>query len=159
MGVGVFYPTITTAGVTAVDESRSSLAGAIIYMFQIAGGSVGLGQRHRLPRAGDVESGNDAFIDGIEAAFKLDAALALVGFVICVLLVGGRARMPRIPFHRHHAGHTTRPRALAGPPSGRLAGRARPRSSRESRRVLEEPLPDEPLPDEPLPDDPLPELS
>ena len=109
LGVGVFYPTITTAGVTAVDESRSSLAGAIIYMFQIAGGSVGLGLTTTVfLEAGDAASGNDAFIDGIEAAFKLDAALALVGFVICVLLVGGRARMPRIPFHRHHAGHTPR---------------------------------------------------
>ena len=36
-----FYPTATTVGVTAVDEARRSLAGAIIYMFQIAGGSVG----------------------------------------------------------------------------------------------------------------------
>ena len=66
---------------TAVDESRSSLAGAIIYMFQIAGGSVGLGST-TVFLAGDAESGNDAFIDGIEAAFKPDAALALVGFVI-----------------------------------------------------------------------------
>jgi EmrB/QacA subfamily drug resistance transporter len=43
MGVGLFYSSITTAGVTALDPSRSSLAGGIIYMFQIAGGSIGLG--------------------------------------------------------------------------------------------------------------------
>jgi EmrB/QacA subfamily drug resistance transporter len=42
VGVGLFYSSITTAGVTAVDESRSSLAGGILYMFQLAGGSVGL---------------------------------------------------------------------------------------------------------------------
>ena len=109
LGVGIFYPTITTAGVTAVDESRSSLAGAIIYMFQIAGGSVGLGLTTTVfLEAGEDASGTDAFIDGIETAFKLDAALAVVGFVICVLLVGGRARLPSIPFHRHHAGHTPR---------------------------------------------------
>jgi len=42
-GVGLFLSSITTAGVTALDPSRSSLAGGIIYMFQIAGGSIGLG--------------------------------------------------------------------------------------------------------------------
>jgi MFS family permease len=43
IGVGLFYSSITTAGVTALDPSRSSLAGGIIYMFQIAGGAIGLG--------------------------------------------------------------------------------------------------------------------
>jgi MFS family permease len=43
LGVGVFYSAITTAAVTALDPSRSSLAGGIVYMFQVAGGSVGLG--------------------------------------------------------------------------------------------------------------------
>jgi MFS family permease len=36
LGIGLFYPTVSTSGVTSVDESRTSLAGAIIYMFQIA---------------------------------------------------------------------------------------------------------------------------
>ena len=43
IGIGSFYPTATTAGVTSVDESQTSLAGGIVYMFQIAGGSIGLG--------------------------------------------------------------------------------------------------------------------
>jgi dipeptide/tripeptide permease len=43
IGVGLFYSSVTTAAVTALDPSRSSLAGGIIYMAQIAGGSVGLG--------------------------------------------------------------------------------------------------------------------
>ena len=42
-GIGLFYSSITTAGVTALDASRASLAGGIVYMFQIAGGSIGLG--------------------------------------------------------------------------------------------------------------------
>ncbi|RLE25011.1 MAG: MFS transporter [Actinobacteria bacterium] len=42
LGVGFFYSTITTAALTSVDPSRSSLAGGLLYMFQIAGGSVGL---------------------------------------------------------------------------------------------------------------------
>jgi EmrB/QacA subfamily drug resistance transporter len=43
LGIGLFYSAITTAAVTAVDPSRTSLAGGIVYMFQVAGGSVGLG--------------------------------------------------------------------------------------------------------------------
>ena len=30
LGIGLFYPTATTAGVTAVAEARRSLAGAIV---------------------------------------------------------------------------------------------------------------------------------
>ena len=106
LGVGLFYPTVTTAGVTSVDDSRTSLAGAIIYMFQIAGGSVGLGLTTTVfSEAGDGASGAEAFVDGIEAAFKLDAGLAVIGFLICLFLVGGR---PHLPFSRQHAGHTPR---------------------------------------------------
>jgi EmrB/QacA subfamily drug resistance transporter len=43
VGVGLFYSSITTAAVTALDAARAALAGGIVYMFQIAGGSVGLG--------------------------------------------------------------------------------------------------------------------
>jgi EmrB/QacA subfamily drug resistance transporter len=42
-GVGIFYPSATTAAVTAVKPARQSLAGGLTYMFQIAGGAVGLG--------------------------------------------------------------------------------------------------------------------
>jgi EmrB/QacA subfamily drug resistance transporter len=43
LGAGFFYPTITTAAVGMLDPSRSSLAGGITYMFQVAGGAIGLG--------------------------------------------------------------------------------------------------------------------
>jgi hypothetical protein len=43
MGFGLFYASATTAGITALDPSRSSLAGGLAYMFQIADRSVGLG--------------------------------------------------------------------------------------------------------------------
>ena len=39
---GLFHPS-TTAGVTAVKAACQSLAGGVVYMFQIAGGAVGLG--------------------------------------------------------------------------------------------------------------------
>ena len=53
LGIGSFYPTATTAGVTSVDESQTSLAGGIVYMFQIAGGSIGLGLTTTVFSAGD----------------------------------------------------------------------------------------------------------
>ncbi|HEY2715126.1 MAG TPA: MFS transporter [Solirubrobacterales bacterium] len=84
IGVGSFYPTATTAGVTSVDSSQTSLAGGIIYMFQIAGGSIGLGLTTTV-----FSSAQPPFVDGIQAAFRLDAALSLVGLVIALLFVGG----------------------------------------------------------------------
>jgi EmrB/QacA subfamily drug resistance transporter len=84
IGIGSFYPTATTAGVTSVDESQTSLAGGIVYMFQIAGGSIGLG----LTTA--IFSAQASFVDGIQAAFRLDAALSLAGFLIALFFVGGR---------------------------------------------------------------------
>jgi EmrB/QacA subfamily drug resistance transporter len=84
IGIGSFYPTATTVGVTSVDESQTSLAGGIIYMFQIAGGSIGLGLTTT------VFSSQDTFVDGIQAGFRLDALLSLVGFLITLLFVGGR---------------------------------------------------------------------
>ena len=99
-GVGLFYSAITTAAVTALDPSRSSLAGGIVYMFQVAGGSVGLGIATTVftARAGDGLSSNvervmrDSFESGFQATFLLVAALALAGFVVTVLFVGRRTK-------------------------------------------------------------------
>jgi EmrB/QacA subfamily drug resistance transporter len=85
LGIGSFYPTATTAGVTSVDESQTSLAGGIVYMFQIAGGSIGLGLTTTV-----FSGAVPPFVDGIQAAFRLDAALSLVGLVVVIALVGGR---------------------------------------------------------------------
>lgn len=85
IGIGSFYPTATTAGVTSVEDSQTSLAGGIVYMFQIAGGSIGLGLTTTV-----FSASIPPFVDGIQAAFRLDAALSLVGFLIVLLLVGGR---------------------------------------------------------------------
>jgi EmrB/QacA subfamily drug resistance transporter len=89
IGIGSFYPTATTAGVTSVDESQSSLAGGILYMCQIAGGAIGLGLTTT------IFSAQESFVDGIQAAFRLDAALSLVGFLIALFFVGGRLLQPR----------------------------------------------------------------
>lgn len=54
-------------------------------MCQIAGGSIGLGLTTTV-----FSSQNPPFIDGIQAAFRLDAILSLVGFLIALFFVGGR---------------------------------------------------------------------
>ncbi len=43
IGVGLFYSAVTTAALTSLEPSMSSLAGGLVYLFQIAGGAVGLG--------------------------------------------------------------------------------------------------------------------
>lgn len=53
-------------------------------MCQIAGGAIGLGLTTT------IFSAQESFVDGIQAAFRLDAALSLVGFLIALFFVGGR---------------------------------------------------------------------
>ncbi|HET9593357.1 MAG TPA: hypothetical protein VFP17_10615, partial [Solirubrobacterales bacterium] len=70
---------------TSVDESQTSLAGGIVYMFQIAGGSIGLGLTTTV-----FSAAIPPFVDGIQAAMRLDAALAVIGLLIAITFVGGR---------------------------------------------------------------------
>jgi EmrB/QacA subfamily drug resistance transporter len=91
IGIGSFYPTATTAGVTSVDESQTSLAGGIIYMFQIAGGSIGLGLTTTV-----FSAAIPPFVDGVQAGFRLDAALSLVGLLVAIGFVGGRLLNQRV---------------------------------------------------------------
>jgi len=85
IGVGLFYSSITTAAVTALDESRASLAGGIVYMFQVAGGSIGLGLATTVFTEA-VERGG--FEDGFQWAFRLVAALAVAALAVVLLYVG-----------------------------------------------------------------------
>jgi EmrB/QacA subfamily drug resistance transporter len=85
IGAGSFIPTATTAGVTSVDESQTSLAGGIVYMFQIAGGSIGLGLTTTV-----FSAAIPPFADGVQAAFRLDAALSVIGLLVAIAFVGGR---------------------------------------------------------------------
>jgi EmrB/QacA subfamily drug resistance transporter len=96
IGVGLFYSSITTAAITALDPSRSSLAGGIIYMFQIAGGSIGLGLNTALV----VTAGS--LVEGIHRAFLVNAMLAVCGVAVAVLFVGGTVDKERLRTLRHH---------------------------------------------------------
>ncbi len=144
IGIGLYYSSVTTSGVTALDPSRSSLAGAIVYMVQVAGGSIGLGlttavftgisHSHLRSAAADhgiaasgkdldtvhgilagtdsaqqvlatfpgdvaaelVSLADDAFVAGMQWAFRVDAALAFGGFLVALFFVGGSLRGLRI---------------------------------------------------------------
>jgi EmrB/QacA subfamily drug resistance transporter len=151
LGLGIFLSSNTTAAVTSVDEEHASLASGLVFMFQTAGGSLGLGlttavftasaqstvhadkladglsqvQEHAVngvlagtdSAAALVEKfpgaaahlqnlASSAFVDGMHAAFRLDAALALAGIVIAALYIGGRLKFTRAP----------RPRPVEAPP-------------------------------------------
>ncbi len=83
IGTGLFYSSITTAAITSIDPARSSLASAIIFMVQNAGGAVGLG----LTTAIVVSA--PSLSDGIDRAFFVNAVMALVALVVSLLYVAG----------------------------------------------------------------------
>jgi EmrB/QacA subfamily drug resistance transporter len=104
IGVGLFYSAVTTFSISALDESRASLAGGILYMFQVAGGSIGLGIATTIvsTTAGDeAEAGGSAgqaFVDGLQTTLRVSGALAIAGFLIALLFVGRGARTkPLLP--------------------------------------------------------------
>ncbi len=99
-GVGLFYSSITTAAITALDSSRASLGGAIVYMAQIAGGSIGLGANTAIVLSAA------HMADGIHVAFLIDGILAVCGAVVALVFVGGtlnEAKLEAAWPHRHRA--------------------------------------------------------
>lgn len=150
LGLGLFYSSVTTAAVQSIDPSRTSLAGGLVYMFQLAGGTIGLvltttvvtatsnrrltADLERLgtsitnaqaqvihgllagtdaaqrllgqldPGVADQVRGfvSDAYVAGIRAGYRLDAALAFAAFLVAVTLIGA-------PLKRHVAASSTPP--------------------------------------------------
>jgi EmrB/QacA subfamily drug resistance transporter len=96
IGVGLFYSSVTTAAITALDPSESSLAGAIVYMFQIAGGSIGVGFNTAIVVSAATMPA------GIHTAFLVDGILAMCGAAVALLFVGGEVDLSRLRELRHH---------------------------------------------------------
>jgi EmrB/QacA subfamily drug resistance transporter len=96
IGVGLFYSAITTSAISALDESRASLAGGILYMFQVAGGAIGLGIATTIvsTAAGrEAEAGGNAgaaFVDGLQTTLRVSGVLALAGLLVALLFVKPR---------------------------------------------------------------------
>jgi EmrB/QacA subfamily drug resistance transporter len=103
LGTGLFYSAVFTEAISSLDPERASLASGIIYMFQVAGGSVGLGIATTIVASaagGEARAGGRAgalFVHGLEETFRVSACLAAVGFVISLLWVGGSVRSLAIP--------------------------------------------------------------
>jgi EmrB/QacA subfamily drug resistance transporter len=82
LGVGLFYSTLTTLAITSLDPARSSVGGGLLFMFQLVGGAIGVILTTTVfAAAGKDHAGADAFVDGLHASLRVDAALAL-----CALL-------------------------------------------------------------------------
>src|SRR5215471_12706544 len=96
VGVGLFYSSVTTAAITALDPSEASLAGAIVYMFQIAGGSIGVGFNTVIVVS------SSSMPAGIHTAFLVDGALAACSALNAILFVGGTIDRERLLSLRHH---------------------------------------------------------
>lgn len=80
-GIGLAYPTVTTAAMMVVPVSRMSLAGGIIYMFRSAGGAVGIGVSTCIIFL------SSSPLVGMQNAFLFNAFLAFIGLGICLLWV------------------------------------------------------------------------
>jgi EmrB/QacA subfamily drug resistance transporter len=80
VGIGFFYSSVTTAGVTSLSAERASLAGGAIYMCQVAGGSIGLGITTAIVAAAPNDSFD--FVGGVTDAFTFDVVVALLATVI-----------------------------------------------------------------------------
>ncbi|HEX9065692.1 MAG TPA: DHA2 family efflux MFS transporter permease subunit [Streptosporangiaceae bacterium] len=80
-GVGLFYSSVTTAAVTALDPAQASLAGGIVYMCQIAGGAIGLALNTAIVLSAT------QLTSGISLAFRIDAALAVAGTALALRFI------------------------------------------------------------------------
>jgi hypothetical protein len=65
-------------------------------MFQIAGGSIGLGLNTAVVLT------SPTLVEGIHRAFLLDAMLAVCGLAVSISFVGGRIDRERLRAMRHH---------------------------------------------------------
>jgi EmrB/QacA subfamily drug resistance transporter len=94
VGVGLFYSSVTTAGVTSLDPSRSSLAGGIVYMCQVAGGSIGLGITTAIVAA--AASGPVEFVGGVTDAFTFDLVMAFAATAVAFFGLSRRAETAQV---------------------------------------------------------------
>ena len=101
IGVGLFYSSITTTAVTALDPSQSSLAGGIVYMCQIAGGAVGLGLNTAI-----VASALDASPTASASRSGSTPCSRSSGLVVVLAVIGRHEEAtPRASLRTHHRAH------------------------------------------------------
>ncbi len=92
-GVGLFYSSISTAAVTAVDPSRSSVASGAVYTCELLGGSIGLVINTAIVVAAGSATAQQ--VRGMKYAFLLDGSLAVVAALVSVSCLRTRSRQER----------------------------------------------------------------
>ncbi|MCL1126278.1 MFS transporter [Shewanella surugensis] len=85
-GIGLAYPTVTTAAMMVVPSSRMSLAGGIIYMFRSAGGAIGIGISTCIILL------SSSPLIGMKWAFLFNAILAFLGLLISLCFITGHLK-------------------------------------------------------------------
>jgi EmrB/QacA subfamily drug resistance transporter len=83
-GLAFYASSLTTAAVTALDESERSLASAVIFTFRVGGGALGLG----LMTAIVATSGG--FLPGFQDGFRINAGFSVLALVVTLWAVRRR---------------------------------------------------------------------
>jgi len=83
IGVGLFDSSVTTAAITALDPLEAGLAGAVVYMFQIAGDSIDRSASALINTAMVISA--RSMPAGIHRAFLVDGALAIASAAVALL--------------------------------------------------------------------------
>lgn len=99
IGIGLFFSGVTTAAVTSLDPSQTSLGGGIIYMANVAGGALGLGLNTAIVLAASDLS------DGITTAFVVDGVLGAAGTILAFSLIEGAGTVHSPQLRLHHRAH------------------------------------------------------
>jgi EmrB/QacA subfamily drug resistance transporter len=97
IGMGLVISSLTTAAVTTVDEEHASLASGIVFMFQTAGGSLGLGLTTAVfTAAAQAHVHNDALADSLDKLQEHAVNGVLAG------TDGAQALLARLPGQAAH---------------------------------------------------------
>lgn len=97
LGTGVAWSALITVGVSSLSESRSGLAGGLLYMSQLAGGGIGLAAVTAVVTAvsADADPASLPLVQGAQSGFLLAAALGALGVVLTLVGYRGLAARPR----------------------------------------------------------------
>ena len=86
MGVGLYFSSVTTVGVTMIDPKHASLAGAILYMMINASGAMALALNTAIVASAKV------FTAGISMAFIVNGGLAVLGTILAILFITDKSK-------------------------------------------------------------------
>lgn len=80
-GIGLSYPSVTSAAISAVTQEQMSVASGVVYLCRVGGGAIGVAMNTC------VISLSDSLIEGMRLAFMINMLLALTGVLICILFI------------------------------------------------------------------------